>query len=99
MEPLLRTYLTLISLLCKAEIGFINGISHFLLQIKIDDERSILLDKCDECSALVFPSEMRRPKTKNNTVAEKRILPDSQRKLLHEIVGRIIKKGNVSVQN
>jgi ATP-dependent RNA helicase DHX37/DHR1 len=67
-------------------------------QIKLDSS-FIQRANYDECNALVIPSQKRRTKKRNETVAVSKILSKSQRKRLQKIVDKKKKKENVGAQN
>lgn len=77
---------------------FVSFMTSLFFQIKLDS-CVIQRDNYDECNALVIPSQKRRTKKRNETVAVSKILSKSQRKRLQKIVDKKKKKENVGVQN
>jgi hypothetical protein len=76
---------------------FVSFMTCLFFQIKLDSN-FIQRDSYDECNALVIPSQKRRTKKKNESVAVPKILSKSQRKRLQKIVDKKKKKENVGVQ-
>jgi hypothetical protein len=77
---------------------FVSYVVSFFHQITLDSG-FIQRDNYDECNAIVIPSQKRRTKKRNATVAVSKILSKTQRKRLQKIVDKKKKKENVSVQS
>lgn len=87
--------LNLVTVVATDIVSFMTSL---FFQIKLDSS-FIQRDSYDECNALVIPSQKRRTKKRNETVAVSKILSKSQRKRLQKIVDKKKKKENVGVQN